>query len=175
LFPIPYQKLVEGATLCRDNAAMLSECALDIFEKYPSISSFLTVLAIEETGKGLALLKKYEKGDDFKEKEWKKLTEDRKAHRRKLKIVHTALVDPYSVLSPHKLSVKIEEIKEFQHKANIIAKQVNKLKLDYLYVNWNEKQNRWMLPMKDHIFVEHIFQRLVASIRILSQKLREGN
>lgn len=174
MFPIPYQKLVEGAELCRDNAAMLAACASDIYGKSPNISSFLAVLALEEVAKGVALLKSYEKGKDFTKEEWSELTM-RDAHRKKLEIVHEILVDPYSVLSPHDLSVKIGEIDKFRKNAEKIAKQIQRLKLACLYVDWNKKENRWKSPMKEHVFTEPIFQQLVASIHILSQKIREVN
>lgn len=163
MFPIPWQKLREGAKLCRDNAVTLAECALYIFKEYPTIASFLTILAMEEIGKGIFLLGDYEKGNDLTEKEWKKLSKGRNAHIRKLKIVHTAL----------KLSVKLEEIKEFQHKLSSIAKQVNELKLEYFYVDWNEKEKQWMSPTKKEAFVEPISWQVFTVISLLSKKLKK--
>jgi AbiV family abortive infection protein len=176
LFPIPCEKLGEGAKLCRDNAATLALCALDVFENHSAIASFLTILAFEEVGKGIALIKKYEKGDGLTEEEWKQLSKYRDAHKRKLRIVHTALIDPYSVLSPHELSVKLEEIKEFEPIANDISEQIHKLKLDYLYVDWDEKENRWLSPNERKTYdLVMVTERLQAAITLLSKKLKESH
>ena len=175
MFLIPCQKLGEGAKLCRNNAATLALCASDIFEKYSTIASFLTILAFEEVGKGIALIKKYEKGDGLTEKEWKQLSKFGDAHKRKLKILHIALIDPYSVLPPHELSVKLEEIKEYKPIASDIAEQIHKLKLDYLYVNWDEKENQWVSPIERKAYDSDVaIKRLQAAITLLSQKLRES-
>ena len=175
MFLISCHKLGEGAKLCRDNAVTLAMCVYDIFEKYPTIASFLTILAFEEVGKGIALIKKYEKGDGLTQKEWRQLSKFRDAHKRKLKILHIALIDPYSVLTPHELSVKLEEIKEFKPIASDIAEQIHKLKLDYLYVNWDEKENRWLSPIERKAYdLNAAMERLQTAITLVSQKLRES-
>lgn len=176
MFPISWQRLKEGAKLCRDNAIRLTDCSLKIFEKYPLIASYLIILAMEEIGKGIALAKNYEKGIDLTEKEWKKLSKGKDAHKRKLKIVHTALIDPYSFLKPHELSVRSENIKEFQHRTSRLADDVHELKLDYFYVDWNDKENRWRSPIKPLASIEAVrqeWQLISQAIHLLTKKLRE--
>lgn len=175
LFPISWQKLGEGAKLCFENAITLSECIRVISEEYRSIASFLSILAMEETGKGIALMKNYEKKNDLTENEWKKISRSRNAHIEKLKIVHQTLLDPYSLLLPHDLSVKLDEIEEFKKKSRKLAEEVNKFKLDYLYVDWNEKENQWISPTGREASVEDTFPLTVNAIRLLGQKLRESH
>jgi AbiV family abortive infection protein len=163
---------------------MLCDCAISIEEGFPVIASFLAILAIEEIGKGLAFIESYEKNNDLTEKDWKKLTAGSSAHKNKLKRVHKALVDPYSMLKPHELSAKLGELKEAQHDLSKIAKEMHDLKLNYLYVNWNDKEGQWDSPAnwgeeeKKWIYrkgtlEKPIIQRLISAIGLLSKKLRE--
>ncbi len=120
------------------------------------------------------------KTEDLSEKEWSNL----KNHRSKLGIIHTALVDPFSVLKPHEMSVKLNEIKKFKEDTNKMAKEMQKLKESYLYVDWNNKEGKWESPViyneeqKSFIYPKkeasgYIVQQVASATRLLSTKLRE--
>jgi hypothetical protein len=72
----------------------------------------------------LLLIENCEKNEDLSEKDWLKL----KNHRSKLGIIHTALVDPFSVLKPHEISVRLNEIKEFKEGTDKMTKDLKILK-----------------------------------------------
>jgi len=178
---IPHQKLKEGAELCLDNAACLVSVAKDIPKEYSSVAAFLSILAMEEVGKGIVLIKKYDEGSDLEEKEWKKLATGRNAHKYKLEVVATSLIDPYSVLKPHDLSPKMQNIKEFQHATQERAAQIDRFKQDQLYVNW--KDGKWSSPVyynkerNKFIYKMEIPQshedNAITAMTLLSEKLRE--
>jgi AbiV family abortive infection protein len=178
---IPHQKLKEGAKLCLDNAVCLVSVADQIAEEYSSIASFLSILAMEEIGKGIALIKKYDEGSNLEEKEWKNLAKGSNAHKNKLKVVQTALIDPYSLLKPHQLSPKLQDIEEFQHRTQEQATQIDHFKQEQLYVDW--KDGKWISPLyyneeikkfiyKREIFESHL-ENAIMAIRLLNTKLRE--
>jgi AbiV family abortive infection protein len=174
VFPIPVKKLGVGAELCRDYAVKLAECALENLGKYPTIAFSLIIVALEEVGKGIFLLENFEKGNELTEAEWKRISYGAKAHRKKLKIVHTALIDPYSVLKPHELSVKLKEYKEFQHIEGRVTKQIYDLKLNSLYVDWKGDKNQWGSPIQNKSYdVTEAFKILQSAILLLSEKIRE--
>lgn len=174
MFLIPKERLAEGARKCRDNAIMLTTSAAVTFGEYPVVASFLTILALEEVGKGISLLKSHKKGNDVTEREWEKLT-DRKAHARKLRVLHSSLTDPYSLLEPHEMSVQLEEIKEFVHRAGDLARQVSELKLNYLYVAWDEGTKQWIAPNQRQPFeADEALARLQAAIRLLSKAIEQN-
>jgi AbiV family abortive infection protein len=175
-FLIPKQRLVEGARMCRDNACMLTKSVADAFEKHPVVASFLTILALEEIGKGVSLLKAHKKGNDLTENEWTKLTTDRKAHTLKLRVLHESLIDPYSLLEPHEMSVQLGEIKEFMHQTSELAKQVNELKLNYLYVGWKRETEQWTTPIARQSYeADEALARLQAAIMLLSEAIRQSD
>lgn len=166
--PIPITKYVNGAELCRDYSINLAMCALENFEKYPTVSFSLMILALEEVGKGIILLKNFEQGNELSET---KLTD----HLEKLKAVHTVLIDPYSFLKPHELSVRLKEEKKFfQGIEPSFANQIYDIKLDCLYVNWNENKNRWEAPMQNRLYsLAKTFEICQSAIGLLSEKIRE--
>jgi AbiV family abortive infection protein len=173
MFQIPNKKLVEGAELCRDNAVMLATTAADIFDEHPVVGSFLSILALEEVGKGICLLKKHETGNDLEENEWNELAKWGCAHERKLKAVDVALRDPYSLLKPHDLSVQLEQIKDLDDQAYALAREVQHLKLAYLYVDWDRETAEWIQPISRQVYdSSDALERLKAAICLLSQKLR---
>jgi AbiV family abortive infection protein len=178
---IPHQKLKEGAKLCLDNATCLVSVAKDIPNEYSSVAAFLSILAMEEVGKGIVLIKKYDEGSDLEEKEWKNLVKGPNAHKYKLGVVHTSLIDPYSVLKPHDLSPKMQDIKEFQYATQERAAQIDRFKQDQLYVDW--KDGKWISPVyynkernkfiyKMEIPQSHV-ENAITAIRLLKTKLRE--
>ena len=151
----------------------MAEYVLNIHDSYPTVASFLMILAFEEIGKGICLIEEYEKGNDLSEKEWGKLSKYARAHKKKLEIVHRTLLDQYSLLKPHELSVKLNEMEEFKHNAAQVARQIHDFKLDIIYVNWNENEDKWDTPLEKKTYDENTFDRLVAATRLLSQKLGE--
>lgn len=147
MFPIPVKKLVDGAKLCRDYAITLARCASENSKKYPVIAFSLVILALEEVGKGIFLLENFEKNNDLLEVEGKRIS-GKKAHEKKLKIVHTALIDPFAVLEPHELSIKLKENKQYQHFEGIMGKDIYDIKLDCLYVDWKGDKNQLESPIQ---------------------------
>lgn len=180
LFNIPHQKLREGAKLCLDNSIMLFECANYIIDKFPSVAAFLVIFALEEVGKGITFMRNYESNNDLTKKDWKEL----KDHINKIEIVYRALVDPYSVLKPHDLSVRLSEYKEFNDLVNKIASELHILRLNYLFVNWDEKEGKWNSPVywdedkgnyiyRKEEFVERLLKQFNLTTMLLGEKLRE--
>lgn len=177
---IPHKKLREGAKLCLDNSIRLTECAQNILDKFPCVASFLANIACEEAGKGIKLMENCEKNRDLPEKDWRKL----KDHRIKLGIIHKALFDPYSVLKPPELSVKLNKIEGVKKIVDKMTKELKVLKEGHLYVDWNDKEGKWEMPAvwneKQGCFIykkgenaEHIVKIAVFATRLLGEKLRE--
>ena len=50
---------------------------------------------------------------------------------------------------------------------------MNELKLEYFYVEWNEKEKQWMSPTKKEAFVEPISWQVFTVISLLSKKLKK--
>ena len=173
MFPIPVTKLVEGAKLCRDYAITLATCASENSKKYPVIAFSIMILALEEVGKAIFLLENFEKNNELSEAEWKRIS-GKKAHVKKLKIVHTALIDPYSVLKPHELSIRLKENKQYQHFEGIMGKDIYEIKLDCLYVDWKGDKSQWETPIQKKSYnVNEALKILQTAIYLLSEKIRE--
>jgi len=178
---IPHKKLKEGAKLCLDNAVCLVSVVDNIAEDYSSVASFLAILAMEEIGKGIALIKKYDENSGLEEKEWDEL-KNRGAHKHKLKMVQISLTDPYSLLKPHELSIELQKIKELESLAYNRAAQLDRFKLDQLYVNWKDgewisptyydkEKNKWVFKVEKP--GESYLYMAIMAIKLLRTKLRE--
>ena len=129
---IPVGKLMDGSLLCIKNASRLA-CDAEILFKSKQYSSciLLAVLALEELGKGYMLMFHYEKRQDITSNIWNR---DFKSHKKKLEIIGEAF---------KKATNNDPAKKEAFEKLSGFLFKMSKIKLESLYVDWDEGQKQW--------------------------------
>lgn len=125
-FPIPLNRLREGAQLCLRNAERLCADA-DLLRDYKEYATSISLLVLcsEEAAKGLWLSKKAEEGEMVTATEWKKWTRKR-AHVRKLRYLRELIKEAlgYDIFEP------------------LTDEQAKALKESGLYVDW-KRNHEW--------------------------------
>lgn len=173
--------LVQGATVCRNNARRLIDDAETLFSKGSYLSCFLlSELALEEIAKGFKLLEKHIEKKEFSRLEWKDWTGSAKAHAKKLKFAHE-VDDEWlkKVLKYHRISYKEflnGFLKNFPWAKNIddywekTSTAYYDFRLDSLYVDYDFEKKQWVDPTESEIAKEPnlSFQGLVWAKHLLS-------
>jgi len=123
LSPIPWEKLIEGIEKCLRNSQRLFSSAETLVLKEEFIPAIcLFILALEEIGKGIFLLRYLKAKKDVPDSQWKKYRYGSQAHIRKL-----------------------EEVRKFTGlTVGDWSSALNQIKLNGFYVDWIE--NKWRSP-----------------------------
>ena len=129
---IPIERLMDGSLLCIKNASRLAYDAEILFKsRQYSSCILLAVLALEELGKGYMLMFHYEKRQDITSDIWNR---DFKSHKKKLEIIGEAF----------KKATNNDPAKKeaFERLSGFLFK-MSKIKLESLYVDWDEEKKQW--------------------------------
>ena len=151
-FTIRHTELEEGIKLSIENAERLIRDAEILCESYrcPS-ASYLAIVALEEEGKALMLLRNLLNNKDITFKQWKKGKFTN--HIKKINAVEEMISR-----RTRKLRMKIGEERWKQVQPALLARYLRRNKDDYLYVDWDfetrktQITDKWKSPSKNVVF-----------------------
>jgi AbiV family abortive infection protein len=156
--PIPNSELKEGIQLSIENAARLIIDAETLYNNKRHVSaSYLSIVALEEEGKAIILLRKFLENNDVTEKYWKKNLED---HQSKIVAVQDVIANYRKIMIPKKdeRTISIDKLDSGKLKridpadfGKFILKSKNRL----IYVDWDfetrktQINKKWESPIAD--------------------------
>ena len=151
-FPIPHRELDKGIKLSLENAERLIRDAEILYDngRYSS-ASYLAIVALEEEGKTLLLLRNLLDRKDITAKQWKKGKFTK--HIKKINAVEEIISK-----TARKLMMKVGDEREKQVQPAVMARYLRRDKDECLYVDWDfetrktQITDKWKSPVKDLVF-----------------------
>lgn len=172
--------MVNGATLCMENADRLLQDAWNLFYRGKHSSSFmLSQLSIEEQAKAFILIEKHIRKEPLPENEWEKYTKG-SAHSLKLQYIQK-VIDDFEASTLASIGIDYNQILEkrsISQGMNIneyrkrLSEDLKKYRFAIMYVEYDFKNMKWKEQTQtDQVFSLRSAMNADLLLKILRNKL----